>query len=267
LLTCAVFFVNKTVFSQKEISFSFLAGDSKNQRWEKVADGVEYRYVKTVDRDDENQGLKMVRLDQSRVKAKILYAEDYGAAMLTVKEMVEKSGAIAGINANYFDEKDRPLGYLKVKGREINDYIATPIIYSGIFAIQKGKGSILHRDVFHPLSCEEALQVGPRLIAEGSYTQGLNDTIDYRQRARRAGIAVDKKGRIVLFITSPPSAAMNWKELRALLMSSEKKGGIAPRDVMNLDGGGSTQLCVQAGKFSVQEGYARVPVAIGFFER
>ena len=43
--------------------------------------------------------------------------------------------------------------------------------------------------------------------------------------------------------------------------------GINPGDVMNLDGGSSTQLCVRAGKINFSEGFAEVPVAIGFFRR
>ncbi len=236
--------------------------------WNAPVKGVEYREACV---DGEGSGserfLKMLRIDQDLMKVRILYAHDYGATAMTVKELAEKSGAVAAINGGYFDEYDKPLGYLKVKGREINDYIATPLIYSGVFSVKNGKATIFHRDTFHPLSCDEALQAGPRLIYDGILTTGVDRTIDYKKEARRAGIAIDKKGRVVAFITSPSSAEINWKDLRTFLMRKENEGGIEPRDVMNLDGGSSTQLYIKAGKLNKEEGYAKVPVVIGFFKR
>ena len=268
MITCILVIVSKRVCSyREEIGYSLIGGPVESTRWESVDKGIQSRYVKFTGDPEDVVGLKMLRLDQSTVKAKVLYAADMGEPMMTVREMVDKSGAIAGINASYFDENDRPLGYLKVKGHEINDYIATPLIYSGIFVISSGKGKIIHRDFFAPLTCDEALQAGPRLIANGLCTQGIQNMIDFREKARRAGIAVDRKGRIVLFITSPPSAGMSWSQLQAILRGAEKNGGINPADAMNLDGGSSTQLCVRAGKYAFSEGYTRVPVAIGFFRR
>jgi len=236
--------------------------------WTSPVRGVEYREVSFEgDGSGSERALRMVRFDQDFIKVRILYAHDYSATAMTVKELAEKSGAIAAINGGYFDEYDKPLGYLKVKGREVNDYIATPIIYSGMLSVRNGKASIFHRDTFHPASCDEALQAGPRLVFDGILTTGVERTIDYKKEARRAGIAIDKKGRVVAFITSPPSSEMNWKDLRAFLMRSEKEGGIEPKDVMNLDGGSSTQLYVKAGKLNKEEGYAKVPVVIGFFRK
>jgi len=243
-------------------------GKSPAPSWSSPVKGVEYREVCV---DGEGSGsekfLKMLRIDQNLIKVRILYAHDYGATAMTVKELAEKSGALAAINGGYFDEYDKPLGYLKVRGREVNDYIATPLIYSGVFAVKNGKAAIYHRDKFHPMSCDEALQAGPRLVYDGILTTGVERTIDYKQEARRAGIAIDKKGRVVAFITSPPQSEMNWKDLRTFLMRNEKDGGINPMDVMNLDGGGSTQLYVKAGTMNKEEGYAKVPVVIGFFKR
>jgi exopolysaccharide biosynthesis protein len=255
------------VFSYRK-ALLFVAGGSRGAHfWEKWAPGVEYRDIAVGRSTDGEQHLKMVRFAPDRIKVSILYAKTYGERSMTVKEMVEHSGAFAGINASYFDEYDRPLGYLKVKGREINDYIATAIVYSGLVAIKNGKVVIEHRDTFHPLHYDEALQVGPRLVAAGTGTTGIQNTIDYKKRARRAGIAIDENGSPVVYITSPISADMNWNELREVLLGAEDRGGIKPRDVLNLDGGGSTQLYIKTGKLNVSEGYSKVPVAIGFFTR
>jgi exopolysaccharide biosynthesis protein len=242
-------------------------GQGPVYHWNVIADGVEYREVRVATSPGEAGSLKMARFDQNQIKARILYARNFGAQSLTVKEMVERSGALAGINASYFDEHERPLGYLKVRGSEVNDYIASPIIYSGVFAVKNGKASIQHRDIFHPLSFDEALQCGPRLVAEGKGTTGIENTIDYKRAARRAGAAIDRKGRVIIYVTAPLSTAMNWKELRDVLLGPAEQGGIDPVDVMNLDGGSSTQIYVKGTKMTVQESSMMVPVGIGFFRK
>jgi exopolysaccharide biosynthesis protein len=255
------------VFSYRKALLFVAGGASESHFWERWAPGVEYRDIAVGRGSDGAQHLKMVRFAPEKIRAAILYARNYGEHKMTVREMVERSGAFAGINASYFDEYDRPLGYLKIRGREINDYIATAIVYSGLVALKNGKVTIEHRDTFHPLHFDEALQVGPRLIAAGTCTSGLQNTIDYKKRARRAGIAIDEKGNSVIYITSPLSADMNWNELREVLRGAEDRGGIKPLDVLNLDGGSSTQLYIRTGKLNVNEGYAKVPVAIVFFNR
>jgi exopolysaccharide biosynthesis protein len=268
LLFVLVFCASRGVFpSWHGIGLPGLFGQGQVYKWSALAEGMEYREVRASGSQGDEGSLKMVRLDPHEIKVKILYARNFGAQSLSVKEMVERSGALAGINASYFDEHERPLGYLKVKGSEVNDYIATPIIYSGIFAVKGGRASIQHRDNFHPLSFDEALQCGPRLVAEGKGTTGIQNTIDYRKPARRSGVAIDRKGRIVIYITSPLSTAMNWKDLRDLLLSPADQGGIDPADCMNLDGGSSTQIYAKGAKMAIQEGAAMVPVGIGFFRR
>jgi hypothetical protein len=57
-----------------------------------------------------------------------------------------------------------------------------------------------------------------------------------------------------------------WPELQELFSAAPWQIQVA--DLLNLDGGGSAQLYVKAGKFEeLVTGTAEVPVAIGFFNR
>ncbi|MDQ7821753.1 MAG: phosphodiester glycosidase family protein [Candidatus Eremiobacteraeota bacterium] len=263
--------LNTGVFSYKDLRSlcnSFLA-EKGGTAWVTAAEGISHRKAPLPRKGgrDGSECLLMVRLDPARFRAGILYAHAMGNTAMTVKDMVARSGAAAGINGSYFDENDRPLGFLKTRGKMVNDYIATPVIYSGIIGFSKGRLSIVHRDTFHPLSYDEAFQVGPRLVAGGKATEGLQKTIDFREEHRRAGCGIDREGKIVLFVTAPSYATIGWDELRTILLGPAERGGITPLDVINLDGGSSTQLYVKAGSFELKEGNSQVPLGIGFFRK
>jgi hypothetical protein len=69
---------------------------------------------------------------------------------------------------------------------------------------------------------------------------------------------------------SPPLEEKNatLEQTQQLLLGPEATGGVRPRAVLNLDGGSSTQMLVQAGGVKVNLlGYTGVPVGLAAFER
>ena len=56
----------------------------------------------------------------------------------SAKTFAEKSGALAAINANYFDENGQPLAYLKSAEKEINRSVSKHALYTGIFGVSDG---------------------------------------------------------------------------------------------------------------------------------
>src|SRR5581483_3710492 len=60
------------------------------------------------------------------------------------RTFAEKSGALAAINANYFDEKGRPLAYLKTAAQEINRAVSKHALYTGVFGVGDGGPFVLH---------------------------------------------------------------------------------------------------------------------------
>jgi uncharacterized protein YigE (DUF2233 family) len=84
--------------------------------------------------------------------------------------------------------------------------------------------------------------------------------------ARRSVIGVDREGRLIIGVTDAVLGGLSFAELQELFTGA--KWQLDTPDLLNLDGGGSAQLYVKAGKFEEWvAGTAEVPVAIGFFAK
>ena len=232
--------------------------------WRAIYKGVEFRKV-VVERADPNYQLelKLVRFDGKTITARILHSGDFQLKSASAKTFVEKSAALAAINANYFDEKGRPLAYLKTLNQEINRNLAKHALYTGVFAIREGAPFVAHRDEFQPAQAAEALQSGPLLLHRGAPVEIMRGLGRY---ARRSFIGIDKDGRSVIGVTDAVLGGLSFAELQELF--ANPKAQLETPDLLNLDGGGSAQLYLKAGKFEEWvPGTTEVPVAIGFFSK
>lgn len=214
-----------------------------------------------VDGGDPHDRLKLLKLDPALYDTEIAMPKDKGKKALSARDMAKESGYSAAINAGYFDENYMPLGYFRTKTRKINGYIGTPIIYSGMIVFKNGSAAIMHRDAFNPAEWDEAFQAGPRLIAESKPTSGLENTIDYSKKSRRAGLGFDSRGFIIAVVTAGGTTA-SWKQMTDTLLKSRH---IGIKSFINLDGGTSAQIYAHSGrKTEIDERAAAVPAAIGF---
>ncbi len=230
--------------------------------WRAVQNGAEFRKV-TLERRDPYQiiDLKLLRFDSRWIVPRVVRSQTYNLKGANVKTLAEKSGAIAMINANYFDGNGRPLGFLKVLGEEVNPNISKSDLFTGIFAIKDRLPFIVHRDHFVPAEAEGGLQAGPLLLAKGS---PLTVTRGADRQFRRSLIGIDSGQRIILAVTDTLFGGLTWVELQEFFASAEWHAQTA--DLLNLDGGGSTQLHVKGTQFEEYvAGTAEVPVAIGLF--
>jgi hypothetical protein len=232
--------------------------------WRTIQKGLEYRKL-AFERSEPSSTLelKLLRLDSKLIAAKVLIAADFQLKSANAKTFAEKSGALAAINANYFDDKGRALAYLKTGSQEINRSLSKHALYTGIFAVHDAKPLVLHRDDFQPGHAGEALQAGPLLLNHGAPVDIMSGLGRY---ARRAMIGVDKQGRIIVGVTDSVIGGLSFAELQELF--SNAKWQLDAPDLLNLDGGGSAQLFVKSGKFEeFVAGTAEVPVAIGFYAK
>jgi uncharacterized protein YigE (DUF2233 family) len=231
--------------------------------WNTVRKGVEFRKI-AMERSEPSQTLefKLLRFDSGLIVPRVLYADQFHLKGASAKTFAEKSGAIAAINANYFDEKGRPLAYLKTTQKEVNSTVSKHALYTGIFGVRELGPFVAHRDNFQPSQASEALQCGPLLLNKGA-VEMLNGSARY---ARRSVIGMDKEGRILIGVTDAVLGGLSFPELQELFTSSNRR--LDATDLLNLDGGGSAQLYVKAGKFEEWlAGTSEVPVAIGFFAK
>ena len=232
--------------------------------WKPIQRGLEYRKI-TLERAEPSYtlALKLVRVDSRIIAPRILPADDFQLKTATAKTFAEKSGAIAAINANYFDTKGRPLAFLKTATTEINASVSKHALYTGIFGVRDASPFVAHRDEFQPAQASEALQSGPLLLQRGAPVEIMPGLGRF---ARRAAIGVDKEGRVIIAATDAVIGGLSFAEMQE--MFSDPKWQIQTIDLLNLDGGGSAQLYVKSGKFEEWlAGTSEVPVAIGFFLR
>jgi uncharacterized protein YigE (DUF2233 family) len=264
LIVLALFFHTAPVQGQRagrfKISGTLSATDLGN--WRTLQKGVEQRKISLV-RSEPNHTLelKLLRFDPKFISARVLSSGDFQMTSTTAMSFVEKSGAIAAINANYFDERGRPLAYLKTRDKEINRSVSKHGLYTGVFAITDGNPVVMHRDDFSPAQASEALQSGPLLLNRGALVETLRGLGRY---ARRTMLGIDKEGRIIIAVTDAVLGGLSFVELQELF--SNPKWRLDTPELLNLDGGGSAQFYFKSGRLEESvPGTSEVPVAIGFF--
>lgn len=230
--------------------------------WKKIQNGLELRKV-ALERSQPRQvvSLHLARFDTQWMTPHIVYSPSYNLKGADVKTLAEKSGALAAINGNYFDEKGKPLGYLKALAQKFNSPVSKSSLFTGIFGIKDRQPFIVHRDQFDPQRTDEGLQAGPLLLHGG---HALPVTRGAEKQSRRALIAMDKNQRWIIAVADSVLGGLNWAELQELFASEQLQ--LNAVELLNLDGGGSAQLYVK----SVQPeeyipGSTHVPVAVGFF--
>ncbi len=232
--------------------------------WRVVRSGIEFRKL-ALERSEPNYllDLKLVRFDPTWFTPRILHSSDFQLKGASGKTFVEKTGASAAVNANYFDEKGRPLAYLKTVNGEINRNVSKHALYTGIFGIREGMPFVAHRDEFDPVQASQALQSGPLLLNRGTPVEVMRGLTRY---ARRAVIGIDREKRVIVAVTDVVFGGLSFAELQELFGNSRWQ--IDTPDLLNLDGGGSAQFYLKAGQFEeLVAGTADVPVAIGFFAK
>ena len=163
---------------------------------------------------------------------------------LPAPRLLPRKAALAAINANYFDENGRPLAYLKSTEKEINRSVSKHALYTGIFGMSDATPFVVHRDDFQPAQSTEALQTGPLLLNRGAPVEVLSGLGRY---ARRSVIGMDKESRVIVAVADAVIGGLSFGELQELFRNG--KWQVNAVDLLNLDGGGSAQLYVKAGKF------------------
>jgi uncharacterized protein YigE (DUF2233 family) len=232
--------------------------------WKVIQKGVEFRKM-SLERSEPSHSidLKLLRFDTRLVVPRVLQSVQFQLKSANAKTFAEKSGALAAINGSYFDTDGKPLAFLKIANQAINARIAKNALYSGVFSIKDQQPLISRRDDFLAEQADEGLQSGPLLLLHGN----LQTITGVPSRAnRRALIGIDPEQRLIIAVADSLLGGLHWPELQEIFSATPWQ--IQVTDLLNLDGGGSAQLYVKAGKFEeLVAGTAEIPVAIGFFNR
>ncbi len=232
--------------------------------WRAIQKGAEFRKV-IFERAEPHHliDLKIARFDTRWIVPRIVRSLQYNLRGADVKTLAEKSGAMGMINANYFDEKGRPLGFLKTGTNEVNPHISKSSLYTGIFGIKDRLPLIIHRDRFSSPQVDEGLQAGPLLLTQETALSVMRGA---GKQSRRSLIGIDKEQRLIIAVTDSLLGGLSWVELQEFFGSGQWL--VITTDLLNLDGGGSAQLYLKAAHLEEHvPGTTDVPVAVGFFPR
>jgi uncharacterized protein YigE (DUF2233 family) len=231
--------------------------------WKLLDSGIEHRKM-TLERSDPSYSfdLNLVRFGRQRVLPRIISSGQFQLKSADAKTLAQRTGAVATINANYFDEKGKPLAFLKTANQEINRSVSKHALYTGVFGVQDSMPFIVHRDEFQLTDAQEGIQSGPLLLKQGTAVPSIPGAGRY---SRRAVIGMDKQQRLIVGVTDTVLGGLSFAELQELFSRPEWQ--LETTELLNLDGGGSAQLYIKTRSHEeFISGTSEVPVVIGFFK-
>lgn len=230
-------------------------------KWQRLKNGLESSEIRVDNSFLFPPTVYLYRADLKHFTPETLSAKRYGASRLSAKEFVKRSGATLAINANYFDELGQALGLVVSSTKQLAPLHRSGGALTGIFLLKTGVPSIIDRSKYSLVGLASmAVQAGPRLIGDGRMLK-----VESSERARRAGVCIDRKQRLVFFIAPSSFRGITLKELQTVLLSSD----IGCYDALNFDGGGSAQVYINGvNQPDISwQGQDDVPVAVGLIAR
>ncbi len=214
--------------------------------WEEktVEEGIVWKSAQ-VDLYDSPQSIHIVEISPaSGRRLSIAYCVD---TLIRTSILSEQNGAIAGVNASFFDMKyGGSVDYMRVDGKTIHQGREISRNRNAAVIVNKRKVSMVKLDTsFHDwpkVKGKNILVAGPMLI-ESFVMEDLPEIAFNVTRHPRTGIAQTASGTIILIAVDgrhPGKAAgMSTKELAYLLKV------LGAEEAMNLDGGGSTAMYIR----------------------
>ena len=155
-----------------------------------------------------------------------------------VRNLTKLAGGIAGINANFFDQKGQPLGLVMIDNFTKHKIQRGGGVLTGVFFMRRGEAGIEHRDSFKDKDVTTAVQGGPRLVEDGKPIQLSTED----ESSRRTGVAINKKGEVILYATVLRFPGASLRDIQTMLIDPQ----LEITHALNLDGGGSSQLFVES---------------------
>jgi len=202
--------------------------------------------------------LRILRIDLDKFSLRVMDCRAWGVDRMEIKTLAKKAQALAAINGGFFQPDYRPLGLLIVDGHETNPLRKTDW---GIFMIKDQLPRIIHTQEFqYSQGISQAIQVGPRLVVGG------RELHLKKQLAKRSAIGITYKNQIIL--ANSEDTQVFAQDLAHVFWLTEAEGGLACRDALCLDGGGSAQMYVEYKSLLIDlPGSWPVPNGLGVFKR
>ncbi len=255
-------------FGANESCPSGIRADKESQ-WKKISQGLEVRDFHIHIGKGSSSRMEGVRLDPARFRIRLLWQANKSFFDSRIRQVAKKMKAAVVLNAGYFDEKGRPLGYFQSGGKVYNSRLLfrgrrRALHLGAVFYVlnKSGKAGIVTREAFSAKGVREAFQAGPYLVRNGKPDPGLDAYREFRRPDRRTILALGKDGRLIFLVSEEVGRGISWCELQHFLTRPVSEGGLDAAKAMNLDGGSSSQLYVQGNSPSRQMKGRIVPALI-----
>jgi exopolysaccharide biosynthesis protein len=234
--------------------------------WDKLSSGLEQTNFKINGDSIISSSIAIVRSDMQSHRIATIRASEYGWKHATVQALCKASGAVACINANFFDEQGKPLGLVISRGIIHQKIHKGGGLLTGILFVTPKSVGVAYRDTFSSESVVEAVQAGPRLVSKGAIVEGLKESA---RSSNLSGICIDAEQRVSIFRVTSGVFGGSLLQLQNVLTQPQ----IGCVEALNFDGGGSSSMYIsgeiQGHAGAVREenfpGTDEVPVAIGLF--
>jgi exopolysaccharide biosynthesis protein len=223
--------------------------------WEVLANGLERRLI-TVTANTFSTQLLVLRIDPALYTLRAHYRPGEPLTLGTWREVLP--GAVAFVNANFFDTAQQALGLV------VSDGVAYGQSFTdrgGMLQVQNGVPRVrsILQEPYYGEALEQAVQGFPVLVANGqtSFTNTQGD-----RASRRTIVAQDANGRILL-LTTPSLFGMRLVDLSAGLPATDLNLVTA----VNLDGGGSTMMWIGGNAAYQLYSFDPVPAVLAVYPR
>ncbi len=220
--------------------------------WSEIEPGVELRYEDWKSPAGDDDTVTIVRFDLRHVRVSVGYQPTHP---LLMSDWMRKEQATAIINGGYFDQQNRATGLVisngQVFGTSYNGF-------GGMLSVDD-RGHVrlryLAQQPYDPNErLQQATQSAPVLILPGGKRAQFNANA---ASSRRSVVAMDKQGHLLLIAS--PGMVFSLDELADQLVKSD----LSINAALNLDGGASTGLYVNAGSQHVAiDSPAQLPIVI-----
>ena len=223
-------------------------------RWQDALPGLTYAQADVlVGADKQAVAVHLLRLEPRKWQLRVVTPQMMGRSLGSPADFrAAIPGAVAAINGGFFDPAYKPLGLLVDNGQPLS-----PLrhVDHGVFGIAAQQPLMRHaRDWKDLPEMEFAVECGPRLLVDGQALTFKPGT------ARRTALGYDSQGRVLLVVSD---GVMQLSELASFLRRAEADGGPGLVNALNLDGGPSTMLEIDAGPIHVNVPTpVQVPVGI-----
>lgn len=236
---------------EEALTDSLWEGSLESQvSYSRISSGIQIGSVPIRHEHGMDFSLVVTKVDLTKAYVRVLTNDSLAVKRDFVEAMAKNTGAIAAINAGFFDEKGAR-GLVLKNGKELR---APNRTHGYLLLWDEGA----HIGPTRILEAENAIQSFPLLLVNGEVMSDSAKNIG--TVARRSAAALTSTGDLLLVVTNSELVGLTIPQLTVLLR------GLGARNAIALDGGASSQLYVRNADYRVRE-WDPVPVALGVFPR